>query len=100
MAEVIQIYEQDYAFYPVLDGTMSDVLPHLIPNTVGNMGVQDGWNRPVFYTGDGVEYTIVSHGSNGLEDGPHVPGPTYRFVDDIVVSNAVFIQYPEGVQSD
>lgn len=100
MAEVIQIYEQDYAFYPKLNGTMSDVLPHLIPNTVGNMGVQDAWNRPVFYLSDGTLYTIASYGSNGLEDGPWTPGPTFRFIDDIVISNAVFIQYPEGVQSD
>ena len=100
MAEVIQIYEQDYAFYPVLTGTMQDLLPHLIPNTIGNMGVQDGWSRPVFYFGDGEQYTIASYGSDGLPNLPWLPVPTSRFQDDIVISNAVFIQYPEGVQSD
>ncbi len=100
MAQVIQIYEQDYSFYPVLNGTMSDVLPHLIPNTVRNMGVLDGWNRPVFYFGDGTEYTIASYGSDGVKIGDWVPGPTYRFQDDIVISNAEFVQFPEGVQTD
>lgn len=100
MAEVIQIYEQDYSRFPALTGTMADVLPHLVPNTVGNMGVQDGWNRPVYYIGDGSQYTIASYGSNGLEDGPWVYGTTERFLDDIVISNAVFVQLPEGIQSD
>jgi len=100
MAQVIQIYEQDYAFYPALNGTMADVLPHLIPNTVGNMGVLDGWNRPVYYTSDGTLYTIASYGRDGLKTEPWVEGPTDRFLDDIVVSNAAFIQYPEGVQQD
>jgi general secretion pathway protein G len=100
IAQVIQIYEQDYSFYPVLNGTMADVLPHLIPDTIGNMGVQDGWNRPVFYFGDGAKYTIASYGSNGLEDGPWINTTTYRYQDDIVISNAAFVQFPDGIQTD
>jgi len=55
--------------------------------------------RPFLYSGtDGFHYTLISYGLDGQASLPYQSGPTHSFVADIVVTDGMFMQYPEGVQ--
>jgi len=57
----------------------------------------DGWNHAFWYSSDGEYYTLKSLGSDGQAEVP-VLGPTTTFKADIIFSQGVFVQWPEGVQ--
>jgi hypothetical protein len=99
LAEVIQMYEQDYSYYPTLTGAVLDLKPFLVPAEAGNLTYLDGWGHSIMYDGNGQQYTITSYGSNFAPDDV-VPGPTIRFRDDIVIWCSSWVQWPEGVQTD
>jgi general secretion pathway protein G len=99
LAEVIQMYEQDYSYYPSLTGTAFDLKPFLVPAEAGNLTYVDGWGRPIMYNGDGSEYTIISYGSNFAPDGIAY-GEIHRYRDDIIISCSCWVQWPDGPQAD
>ena len=93
------LYEQDYVDYPVETSLVSaeNLRPWLQPY-MGDFRATDGWRRPYWYTSDGHKYTLVSYALGGKPDSPYTIGPTHRFEDDIVLSEGVFVQWPEGIQ--
>lgn len=93
------LYEQDYVDYPIEAslGSVEDLRTFLQPY-MGDFRSTDGWRRPYWYTSDGHFYTLISYGLDGNADPPYTKGPTHRFEDDIVMSEGIFIQWPEGVQ--
>ena len=93
------LYEQDYVDYPIETSPVSaeDLRLFLQPYT-GDFRATDGWSRPYWYVSDGHIYTLISYALAGNPDPPYTNGPTHRLEDDIVMSEGVFIQWPEGVQ--
>jgi hypothetical protein len=43
---------------------------------------------------------LKSFGSDGLAQSSLAFGPTTNFSDDIVISNGVFVQWPDGMQTN
>jgi general secretion pathway protein G len=93
------LYEQDYVDYPIETSLASaeNLHPYLYPY-LGDFRATDAWRRPYWYVSSGHIYTLVSHGLDGNEDLPYTNGPTHRFEEDIVMSEGIFIQWPDGVQ--
>jgi len=50
------------------------------------------------YVSDGRGYTLLSYALDGVANLPYTVGPIHRLEEDIVMSNGVFVQWPEGVQ--
>jgi general secretion pathway protein G len=100
IAGALVLYEQDYVDYPIETSLASaeDLRPHLQPY-MGDFKATDGWRRPYWYiSSDGHRYSLISYALDGKPDPPYSNGPTHRFEEDIVMSDGVFIQWPEGVQ--
>jgi general secretion pathway protein G len=99
IAGALVLYEQDHIDYPIETSLVSaeNLRPHLQPYT-GLYKATDGWTRPYVYISDGHIYTLISYALDGTPDPPYTNGPTHRLEDDIVMSEGIFIQWPEGVQ--
>ncbi|MCW8984681.1 MAG: type II secretion system GspH family protein [Thermoanaerobaculales bacterium] len=100
IGRAIVLYEQDYVDYPIETSLASaeNLHPYLVPY-LGNFKATDAWRRPLWYVSDGHRYTLISHGLDGNADLPYTNGPTHRFEEDIVLSEGIFFQWPEGVQN-
>jgi general secretion pathway protein G len=93
------LYEQDYVDYPIETSLVSaEDLRRSLQPYVGDFKATDGWRRPYWYISDGHVYTLISYSLGGNADAPYTFGPTHGFEDDIVMSEGVFVQWPEGVQ--
>lgn len=55
----------------------------------------DGWKNSYFINSDGAKYLLISYGSD-KKQGDQSAGKTKSYTDDIVLSNGVFIRYPES----
>jgi len=100
LGETVEIYGHDNNFYPQLGSTTAyDLRVHLTPYIMQVLPSKDGWHKVFLYecTIDN-EYTFLSYGNNFVADEPYVFGPTFRFRDDIVLRNGMFIQWPESFQ--
>mgnify|MGYP001823471068 CR=1 FL=1 len=100
IAEALVLYEQDFVDYPIEESLVSvEILrPHVLPY-LGVFNATDAWRRPYFYVSDGHKYTLISYSLDGKPDLPYTIGPTHRLEEDIVMSDGVFIQWPDGVQN-
>jgi type II secretion system protein G len=94
---------------PQLSGVLSPTYIKLLPAT-------DGWGNvwrlrtdvPFADPGPANDYVVWSSGRNGTRDGQggfeatpsSAGGATTNFNDDIVFSAGVFLQYPEGAQTN
>lgn len=81
-------------------GGITSLEAKLEPTYIKTLPLDDGWGNP-FATGVGCNdqcYTIESYGKNKGDD-PDPGGPTTKFDCDIIFSSGLFVQYPEGVQS-
>ena len=99
IGSALAMYQRDNAFYPILADTNASVLRPDLTVYVGNYSDLDGWRTPIGYNSDGTQYTLVSYGKNKAEDLPYDGGTTGDFDSDIVFSEGVFVQWPEGSQS-
>jgi general secretion pathway protein G len=98
LAEIIQIYEQDYSRYPVLTGSAEGLRDFLVPTEAGNLTYLDAWRNPLHYeSSDGSEYTIISYGSDGVAEAIE-PGPISYYIHDLIMSCGNWVQWPEGKQ--
>jgi type II secretory pathway pseudopilin PulG len=94
------LYEQDYVDYPIAASLESvENLRSFLEPYMGDFRATDGWRRSFWYLSNGHFYTLISYGLDGNSDLPYTSGPTHRFEDDIVMSEGMFIQWPEGVQN-
>ncbi len=101
IATAVSSYAVDYAFMPkVGPGNAAILQPYLVPTYVKHLPGLDGWLRPVLYEANGLDYTLTSYGADGFAQSPLVLGPTTSFADDIVVSNGIFVQWPDGMQTN
>ena len=93
------LYEQDNVDYPIETSLVSaeNLSLHLYPY-LGDFRTTDAWSRPYQYVSDGHIYTLISFGLDGNQDLPYTNGPIHRFEEDIVISEGIFIQWPDGVQ--
>ena len=100
IGRALVLYEQDYVDYPIETSLASaeNLRPYLVPY-LGNFTAVDAWRRPYWYVSDGHRYTLISHGLDGNSDLPYTNGPTHRFEEDIVLSEGIFFQWPDGVQN-
>ncbi len=94
----------------------ADLSTALVPTYIKMVPGTDGWNNPMRFqtqypwgaTPSSNDYVIWSAGRNGSTDGTQgwdvtaqsPGGATTNYDDDIVYSNGIFIQYPEGVQTN
>jgi type II secretion system protein G len=99
VATAVSAYGIDYSFMPRLaDSTVEALTPYLVPTYLRDMPALDGWRRSMQYKAEGLSYTLTSFGADGLEQPSRPFGPTTNFSDDIVLSNGVFVQWPDGMQ--
>ena len=98
ISEGIEIYQQDYSFYPDYVDVPVTALAGDLELYVKPFDPKDGWNRTMRYSAQGDYYTLISYGSDGLEDASHPLGETGEFRCDIVFSSGVFTQWPNGIQ--
>ena len=99
LARALSLYDQDYIDYPIETSPASaeNLRPFLHPY-IGDFDPIDGWRRPFMYTSDGRDYTLISYALGGVANLPYTIGPIHSLEEDIVLSNGVFVQWPEGVQ--
>ena len=101
----VEQYQVDFNFYPKVAGTVdvSNLATYIEPTYLKKIPAQDGWNNPMKWIGDssnGLDYTIVSYAKDNAS-GPTTWAPgnrTTNFNDDIVFSDGMFVQWPEGLQ--
>ena len=92
--------------------TYASVQSGLVPTYIKLLPNKDGWGDPYDYRADAgwglttpaQNYLVCSAGKNGLTsantcDSAAPGGATTNFNDDIIFSNGVFVQYPEGIQT-
>ena len=98
VAMAVEAYNADSSFYPTLGTTTTAALAGVVDIVVPR---HDGWINDLTYSStSGEHYTVVSFGSNFIEDLPYVYGPIQRFQDDLVIRDTVWMQWPEGVQTE
>ncbi len=98
IATAIETYAVENSFYPTASSPVS-LAGALEPSYINTLPFEDGWGRA--YTVDSVplDYTIWSGGSDGGALN-FVGGPTNSITDSIVFSNGIFVQWPEGTQTN
>jgi type II secretion system protein G len=101
VATAVSSYATDFGFVPRLaSGDVGSLTGYLVPTYVRTLPSADAWHTPILYQSEGLDYTVRSLGSDGVAQGSLTPGPTAHFADDIVMSDGVFVQWPEGVQTN
>ena len=99
LGRAVTLYEQDHASYPIEASLISaESLQAALNPYLGDFDARDGWRRPFMYASDGRDYTLLSYALDGAANLPYTVGPIHRLEEDIVMSNGVFVQWPEGVQ--
>jgi type II secretion system protein G len=99
VALAVNAYATDWPYVPRLSGAIAaQLVPLLSPTYTKTLPVEDGWRQPLRYDGEGLDYTLLSYGSDGTPDGVAPVGPTTHFNADLVLYNGQFIQWPEGMQ--
>ena len=96
------------------DVTHAQLRTALVPTYIKLIPSDDGWSNPFRFMTDQAfgaprhaqNYVVWSAGRNGTQNGSagwdarasSPGGGTTNFNDDIIFSNGVFVQYPEGAQ--
>ena len=105
----VEAYSVDMAFYPAFSaGAGSEFdntfMGYLEPTYVKKVPPADGWRHPFRAASESRFYTLVSCGRDGISEGgagDYVAGTITGDMDcDIAFGNGIFMQYPEGVQTD
>jgi type II secretion system protein G len=99
LALAVSAYGTDFPTVPRLaSATANQLSPYLTPTYLKHLPVEDGWRHPLQYQGEGLDYTILSLGSDGAFSGGPPRGPTTSYAEDIILFNGQFVQWPEGMQ--
>jgi len=100
IARALSLYEQDHTDHPIETSLVSvENLRSSLRPYMGEFETTDGWRRPFMYTSDGRHYTLISYALDGAANLPYTIGPIHLLEEDIVMSDGVFVQWPEGVQN-
>jgi general secretion pathway protein G len=112
LAVAIEAFSTDKNRYPPAAGytlppgltvptkTLGVAATYLIPTYIKVVPMADGWGSWFNYdvSTTGADYMIRSCGRDGIPQSDPPFGPVTSFNADIIFSNGVFVQYPEGVQ--
>ena len=82
--------------------TMTELEGLLVPTFLRPpVPAKDGWGRTfdLAVRADGSNYMITSAGRNGVLETSPAGGATHSLDCDIIYSQGIFIQYPDGVQT-
>jgi general secretion pathway protein G len=100
VATAVSAYSVDLASVPQIgDGSVEETLQYISPTYLRKKPTHDGWANPMHYYGDGLTYTLWSYGRDNAQQAPLLLKATTTFDADIVLSDGVFIQWPEGMQT-
>lgn len=96
----LSMYQQDHILYPIAaKDTNAESIRTSIVIYFRSFNPTDGWKTPFLYTStDGRHYTLISYGRDRVASEPYTPGPTMFFDDDLVITDGMFLQFPEGAQ--
>jgi general secretion pathway protein G len=99
VATAVSAYSVDLSSVPrVSDGLVEETLPFVSPTYLRKKPTHDGWANPIHYYGDGLSYTLWSFARDNAQQTPLVLKATTAFDADIVLSDGIFVQWPEGMQ--
>ena len=92
--------------FPTVSIALADLSKYCAPTYVRNFPWTDGWNNQFTLWADvkwgdtvgAQNYGIKCLGKSGTDDGTIIEGPTTDFECDIVYSQGMFLEYPQGVQ--
>jgi type II secretory pathway pseudopilin PulG len=92
--------------FPTTGVTAENLVTSLTPTYVNTFPQHDGWGNNWQFGADqpwdsknaAHSYAIISYGKDGRAEGRWNGGAITNFDCDIVYSNGLFIQYPNGVQ--
>ncbi len=97
----VESYAVDNNEYPAGGSAVSGISGVLEPRYIAQMVVNDAWNHAYDYTaspaGSPQVYSVESYGKNGEDEGVYA-GSTTDFNNDIIFSQGLFVEYPEGSQ--
>ncbi|RLE17299.1 MAG: hypothetical protein DRJ65_22990 [Acidobacteria bacterium] len=99
VGSALSMYQRDNASYPILTDSDASILRPYLQVYIGNYSDRDGWATLIGYSSDGTQYTVVSYGRDKVASPPYINGTTNAFDSDIVFSEGVFVQWPEGTQN-
>ena len=110
LAVAIEAYHVDNSMYPTAACApgnytspgpflATDSFTNLSPTYIAQPPLRDGWGQFMRYSVDaaGVNYNVRSLGRNGVANAL-LCGTTTNFNQDILFSDGVFLQWPEGSQ--
>ena len=101
IATAISSYATDFPFMPQVGPGQAELLAaYVVPTYTKFLSGLDGWQNPILYAANGLEYTLVSTGSDGTLQSTPPGGVTTSFSDNIIISNGVFVQWPDGMQTN
>jgi len=95
----IEAYAVDHAFYPTTT-SMQGLKTYVDGPYIKSAPTADGWRTGLVFSGSTTTYTIQSWGRDRTDSGITAGIITRDFDCDIGYSMGVFIQYPEGIQSE
>jgi general secretion pathway protein G len=95
----VEAYAVDHSFYPIAT-TITELKSSIDGPYIKSAPSSDGWRTGFVVTSTSTDYSLVSFGRNLVADGVTVNTTTNNFDCDICYSNGVFVQWPEGIQSD
>ena len=98
ISTAIESYAVDNAAYPAASSPAT-LAASIEPAYIKILPAADGWGRAYTIDSTPVQYTVWSGGSDGGSLN-YVGGPTSSIKDSIVFSGGVFVQWPEGTQTD
>lgn len=98
----VESFAVDNNEYPAGGSAVSTIKTLLEPRYIAQLVVVDAWNQNIDYisspTGSPQAYSIESYGKNQNNESAIFKGATTDFNNDILFSQGLFIQYPEGSQ--
>ena len=97
----VESYAVDNNVYPAGGSPVSSV-GGLEPRYIAKLPVRDAWQNEIDYEStpatNAQKYSIESYGKNGKEDTAVFLGSTSDFNNDIIFSQGLFTEFPEGSQ--
>jgi general secretion pathway protein G len=95
IARAVQAYIVDNHRAPSDAGGMAALREALIPYQTNVLPVEDHWHNGLAYASDGLDYTIQSHGRDGVDGADITTASRFDFDLDIVIVNGSFTAAPE-----
>ena len=98
----VESYAVDNNFYPAGGSAVSSIgVGVLEPRYIAKLPTVDAWNGAIDYisspSASAQKYSIESYGKNGVNESTSV-GSTSDFNNDIIFSQGIFTEFPEGSQ--